>query len=111
MTQLELGQHLARKGARLAVEKADGIESAWSETAARVAVLIAERDGEVSSESVIAVCPPPEGADKRAVGHVFRRLSRAGTLAFVRYDPAKRKDRHAGPVAVWRLAERTTGGD
>jgi hypothetical protein len=101
--QLSLGDALAAKGARLAAEKADGIEPGWSDTAERLALLIAERDGEVTSETLRAACPPPSEADPRAIGHVFRRLSKAGHLEFVRYDKAARASRHSAPVAVWRL--------
>lgn len=104
-----VGDALADEGAKIAADKAERLDPGWIAAAERVAVLIAERDGEVSSEAMKAACPPPEGSDPRAIGHVFRNLSRAGRLEFVRYRKAECASRHSGPVAVWKLAEPRPG--
>lgn len=103
------GSELADVGIERAAKKAAKIDPAWLETARRMAVLIAERDGEVTSESLVRECPVPDGADPRASGAVFKRLRKSGVLAFAGYAPASNASRHSGPIGRWRLAPPETG--
>lgn len=98
------GHALADAGAKAAADRAERI-SAGYKAAARELVLELVKDGQtVTSEEVRERLPPPEGADPRALGHVFRMLSKEGLIERAGYVQSTRPTSHVCNVAVWKAS-------
>ncbi len=78
-------------------EKAHGD---WIERARKAARDLASTRGEISSDDIWDIAPPPAGVDPRVIGAVFSDKTMWQRL---RYDKSTRKINHGRPVSVWTL--------
>jgi hypothetical protein len=100
-------QHDLFEGRRLrdvAVDLVQTPAADYPTLALGVAVAIARRKGWVTSDDVMRECPPPDSADRRILGAVFRPQSRDFPLRKSgRYIQNTQPQAHARPIAVWVL--------
>lgn len=73
----------------------------WLSMARDVAVLIAKKNGRVTSDDVRKALPVPEGVDPRILGAVFR----FGKWEKIGYTATSMRQAHARPISVWKLRE------
>jgi len=71
----------------------------WLTEARGIAVSLAQARGEITIDDVRDVLPPPDNADPRIMGAVFK----GGDFELVRYVRSMRVTCHRRPVAVFRL--------
>lgn len=74
----------------------------WIMEARRKAVELCRRNGEVSSDDIWQVLPPPEKADPRVMGAVF--FPRDQWIV-IRSEKSARKINHGRRISVWQLVE------
>ena len=72
----------------------------WIEKARKAARDLASVRGEISSDDIWDIAPPPAGADPRVLGVIF---SDRTLWEKTRYVKSERKVNHGRPIAVWRL--------
>ena len=97
--QLSLDDALKRRDLAL-----DGLEDKYPDFLARarhVAVVIAEKEGEVTADDVRELLPIPANVHHNAMGSVFResRWKRIG------WRKSSQPQRHANRVGIWRLRD------
>lgn len=78
-------------------EKAHGD---WIERAREAARRLAAERGQISSDDIWDVAPPPPGVDPRVLGAVFSDKTIWERTGYVK---SARKVNHGRPVAVWKL--------
>lgn len=78
-------------------EKAHGD---WIERARKAARDLAAVRGEISSDDIWDVAPPPAGVDPRVLGAIF---SDKTMWERTRYVKSERKVNHGRPIACWKL--------
>jgi hypothetical protein len=84
--------------ARAAADRASRLDSDWKRAAVEAVKDHATRNREMLAEHVRIVIP--EGADRRAVGHVFREAQRLGYVRADGYAPAASSN--GSPKCRWR---------
>ena len=82
-----------------ALRRLEEARKTWVERARTVADIYARQMGEVCSDDIWAMCPPPVDVDPRVMGAVFAK----GKWERVGYRQSKRRQCHARPIPIWRL--------
>lgn len=76
----------------------------WRKEANATIDLLVLRGKEFTSEDVLRILSDRgvSTADNRALGGLFHKRSKNGSIEFSRYERATRSSRHRAPVAVWQ---------
>ena len=80
-----------------ALDLLERTRATWIHVARGAAHQAIERFGEVSADDIHRIRPVPEGIDPRVMGAVLNRRR----FRFIRYQPSRRPECHARPIAVW----------
>jgi hypothetical protein len=72
----------------------------WISLARQTAERLARQNGQITSDDIWDVCPPPVGADPRVMGAVFADKTIWQRVGYVK---SARKINHGRPVTAWTL--------
>jgi hypothetical protein len=78
---------------------------AWKEEAQALVVRLIREKGEVCSDEVTPLLPPPEGVHNSTWSAIFAGMSRQGVIECIRVQKSRKPVNHAMLVRVWVLGD------